>query len=63
MGLLVLCALAMGVGILLLVGFLAMAQELFSKSMFGVPQEPDEETGRAYMDEERSTSSSSTPIG
>jgi hypothetical protein len=40
-----------------------MAQELFSESMFGVPQEPDEETGRGYRDEERSTSSSSTPIG
>jgi hypothetical protein len=63
MRLLVLCALVMGVGILLLVGILAMAQELFSESMFGVPQEPDEETGRGHRDEERSTSSSSTPIG
>ncbi len=63
MRLLVLCALAMGVGILVLVGFLAMAQELYSESIFGVPHEPDEEAGRAYMDEERSTSSSSTPMG
>ena len=63
MGLLVLCALVMGAGILLLVGFLSMAQELLSKSIFGVPHEPDEETGPTYMDEERSTSSSSTPIG
>jgi hypothetical protein len=63
MRLLVLCALAMGVGILLLVGFLGMAQELFSNSIFGVPDEADEETGPTDMDEERSTSSSSTPIG
>jgi hypothetical protein len=63
MRLLVLCALVMGVGILLLVGFLAMARELLSESIFGVPHEPDEETGRARMDEERSKSSSSTPIG
>jgi hypothetical protein len=53
----------MSAGILLLVGFLVMAQELFSESVFGVPHEPDEEAARAYMDEERSTSSSSTPIG
>jgi len=62
MGMLVLCALVMGVGVLLLVGFLAMAQDLFSECTFGVPHEPDEETGRAYTAEERSTSSSLTPI-
>jgi len=46
------CASAMGVGILLLVGFLATARELFSESIFGVPQEPEEEAGRVYMNED-----------
>jgi hypothetical protein len=65
MRLLVLCALVIGAGILLFVGFLITAQELFSESIFGTPQEPGEQGGRGYMDEERSTStsSSSTPIG
>ena len=63
MRLFVLCALAIGVGILLLIGFLVTAQELLSESLFGVPQEPGEETGRRHMDEGRSTSSSSTPAG
>jgi hypothetical protein len=35
------CASAIGVGILLLVGFLVMARELFSESIFGAPDEPD----------------------
>jgi hypothetical protein len=38
----------------MLVGLLIMAQELFSESIVGVPYEPDEETGRGCMDEERS---------
>jgi hypothetical protein len=59
----ILCALAIGMGILLPIGFLATAQELFSQSIFGVPHERGGETGRGYMDEERSTFSSSTPIG
>jgi len=63
MRLLVLCAWALGVGIILLAGFLVTAQELFSESIFGVPHEPGVETEPGYMDEERSTSSSSTPIG
>ena len=63
MRLFVLCALVIGVGILLLIGFLTVAQELLSESIFGVPQEPGEETGRGCLDEERSRSSSSTPIG
>jgi hypothetical protein len=63
MRLLVLCAWAFGVGIILLVGFLLIAQEIFSESIFGVPHEAGAETGHGYMDEERSTSSSSTPIG
>jgi len=63
MRLFVLCALVIGVGILLLIGFLTAAQELLSESIFGVPQEADEETGRRCLDEERSRSSSSTPIG
>ena len=63
MRMLVLCAWAFGVGIILLAGLLLMAQEIFSESIFGVPHEPGAETGRGYMDEERSASSSSTPIG
>jgi hypothetical protein len=52
MQLLAFCASAMCVGILLLAGFLVTAQKLFSESVFGAPQEPDEEAGRAYMDED-----------
>lgn len=63
MRLLVFCALIVGVGILLLVGFLIMAQELYSEGIFGLPHEPDDEAERAYMDEERSTSSSPTSTG
>jgi hypothetical protein len=65
MRLLVLCALAIGAGILLFIGFLITAQELFSESIFGAPDESGEETRRRYTDEERSTSSpsSSNPIG
>ena len=61
MRLLVLCAWAFGVGIILLVGLLLIAHEIFSESIFGVPHEPGAETGRGYMDDP--TSSSSTPIG
>ena len=53
MRLFVLCALAIGVGILILIGLMVTAQELFSESIFGVPQEPGEETGRGHMDEGR----------
>jgi hypothetical protein len=63
MRLLVLCAWAFGVGIILLVGLLLIAQEIFSESIFGMPHESGAETGCEHMDEERSTSSSSTPIG
>jgi hypothetical protein len=59
MRLLVLCALVMGVGILLLVGFLVMAQELFSESVFGVPHDPGEETERGCMGESSVQSGSS----
>jgi hypothetical protein len=51
MRLIVSCALVMGVWIFLLVGFLVMAQELFSESAFAVPHEPGEEAGCGYMDE------------
>ena len=49
-------ALAVGVGILLLIGFLVMVRELFGESIFGAPHEgappePDEEAGRANMNE------------
>ncbi len=39
MRLLVLCAWAFGVGIILLVGLLLIAHEIFSESIFGVPHE------------------------
>jgi hypothetical protein len=57
MQLLAFCASAISVGILLLIGFLVMARELFSKSIFGAPHEgaphePDKEAGRAYMNED-----------
>jgi hypothetical protein len=50
MQLLAFCASAVGVP--LLIGFLAAARELFSESIFGAPQEPDEEAGRVYMNED-----------
>jgi hypothetical protein len=52
MQLLAFCASAIGAGILLLVGFLVVAREIFSGSIFGAPLEPDEEAGRAYMNED-----------
>jgi hypothetical protein len=52
MQLLASCASAMGVGILLLFGFLVTARELFAESIFGAPQEPVEEAERAYMNED-----------
>jgi len=64
MRLLVLCVWAFGVGIIVLAGLLLIAQEIFSESTFGVPHEPGAETGDGYVEDERSTSSSSsTPIG
>jgi len=61
--LLVLCVLAIGVGVLLLIGALVVARELFSESIFGVPHEPSEDTGSGHVDDAQSTSSSSAPIG
>jgi hypothetical protein len=52
MQLLTFCASAIGVGILLLVGFLDVARELLSENIFGAPHEPDEAAGRAYMNED-----------
>jgi hypothetical protein len=43
---------ASAVGVLLLIGFLVVARELFSESIFGAPREPDEERGRVYMNED-----------
>jgi hypothetical protein len=54
MQLLAFCASA--VGVLLLIGFLFTTRELFSESIFDVPQEPEEEpeeeAGRVYMNED-----------
>ena len=47
MQLLAFCALAICVGILLLVGLLLMARELFFESIFAAPHEPDEEADDA----------------
>jgi hypothetical protein len=63
MRLLVLCALAIGAGVLLFIGFLVTARELFSESIFGAPGEPGEETRRGYKEEERPASTSSSGIG
>ena len=41
------------VGVLLLIGFLVAARALLSESIFGAPQEPDEEAGRVCMNEDR----------
>jgi hypothetical protein len=53
MQLLAFCASAVGVGILLLIGFLVTARELLSESILGAPQEPDEEAGRIYTNQDR----------
>ena len=42
MRLLVICALVIGVGVLLLIGLWAMANELYSQSIFGAPFEADD---------------------
>ena len=62
MRLLLICALVVGSGILLLIGLWAMANELYSQSMFGVPFETDGSSNRDHADEE-SESSSATLIG
>jgi hypothetical protein len=63
MGLLILGAVVIAVGILLLIGLLVMTEELFSESIFGMPEESGEVTQRRSMREEQSTFSSSTRIG
>jgi hypothetical protein len=65
MRLLVICALVIGVGvgILLLIGLWAMANELYSRSIFGVPFETEGKSTGDYADEEQSASSSTTLIG
>jgi hypothetical protein len=62
MRLLVLCAWAFGVGVILLVGLLLIAQEIFSESIFGVPHEPGAETGRGYTDEGTRTRNDPRPL-
>ncbi len=54
MGLLILGALAIAVGILLLLGVLVVTQDLFSESVFGTPEQPGEVTQRQGMHEDRS---------
>jgi hypothetical protein len=63
MALLILGVLVIAVGSLLVIGFLVMTENLFSESIFAIPDEPDEVTWRQCTDEERSTFSSSIPIG
>jgi hypothetical protein len=56
MGLLILGASVVAVGVLLLIGVLVMTEDLFSESVFfGIPDEPGEVTQRQSMHEERST--------
>jgi len=57
MRLLVICALVIGVGTLLLIGLWAMANELYSQSIFGLPFEADGKSMGDYADEEQSASS------
>jgi hypothetical protein len=63
MRLLVVCVFIIGLGILLLLGLWAMANELYSNSTFGVPFEADGKSPLDYADEEQSASSSATPVG
>jgi hypothetical protein len=63
MGLLILGAVVIAVGIVLLIGLLVMTEELFSESIFGTPDESGEVTQRQSMREEQSPFSSSTRIG
>jgi hypothetical protein len=63
MRLLVICALAIGIGALLLVGLWAIANELYSQSVFGVPFEADGKSAANQADEEQSASSSAPLVG
>jgi hypothetical protein len=53
---------AVGLGTVLLVGFLDFVQDLLSGSIFGAPSLPEIDARRDRADEENS-SSSATPIG
>jgi hypothetical protein len=53
MGLLILGASVVAVGVLLLIGVLVMTEDLFSESVFGIPDGPGEITQRQAMHEER----------
>jgi hypothetical protein len=55
-------AMAVGLGTVLLVGFLDFVQDLLSGSIFGAPSLPEIDARRDRADEENS-SSSATPIG
>jgi hypothetical protein len=56
------CALIIGLGILVLIGLWAMANELYPQSIFGVPFEAAGKSKGDYADEEQSESSSATLI-
>jgi hypothetical protein len=53
MGLLILGALVLAVGMLLLIGVLIVAEDLYSESAFGMPDQIGEVTQRQGIDEER----------
>jgi hypothetical protein len=55
--LLVICALVIGLLIMLLIGLLAMVNELYSQKIFGMPFDVDGNSTRDYADEEQSASS------
>jgi hypothetical protein len=63
MRLLVICAFAIGMGVLLLIGLWAIANELYSQSIFGVPFEAEGKSAGDHADEEQSASSSAPLVG
>jgi hypothetical protein len=63
MRLLVIFALAIGIGALLLIGLWVIADELYSQSIFGVPFEADGKSAGDHADEEQFASSSTPLVG
>jgi hypothetical protein len=62
MRLLVICGLIVGVGVLLMIGLWAMANEWYSQSIFGVPFGADGKSTADCADEEQSAASFATLI-
>ncbi len=62
MRMLALCAALSGLGILVFIGILAIARDLFSDSLYGVPSTPDKKDDPAVVGEEHFHSSSARSI-